>query len=429
MDPKALADGPFAKVIAALDPRIGVITGEIVTHILDENPRLSEDLDLVDLLSASVEANVTNALHVLGHGIPLDRIDAPPAAVEYARRLAQRDIAITLLIRGYRLGQAVFTRWCYAELVAHVPDRQTALAAGQALNEGAFAYIDRVTEYVVTTYTREREQWLRYADAVRADQVRSLLEGGEVDSRAAEAVLGYPLRGTHVGLVAWAGEPDACGGGSTLARIELVARRLSERLTARDSPLVIPQDEFSAWAWIPVSSPFQLGREHFDDVLTGKGSGIRLAVGEPASGVEGFRRTIREAGQARTVAVAAGPAGRPVTLFGRIAPVALMASDLTGTREWVVRTLGPLAVDDDQCARLRATLHEFLAARGSYTESAKRLTLHKNTVVYRVRRAEEVLGRPVGDDRLEVELALLACCWLGPSVLSAPAASDRPRGA
>ncbi len=43
--------------------------------------------------------------------------------------------------------------------------------------------------------------------------------------------------------------------------------------------------------------------------------------------------------------------------------------------------------------------------------------LHKNTVQYRVRKAEESLGHPVGEDRLNVELALLASQWLGSTVL------------
>jgi DNA-binding PucR family transcriptional regulator len=43
--------------------------------------------------------------------------------------------------------------------------------------------------------------------------------------------------------------------------------------------------------------------------------------------------------------------------------------------------------------------------------------LHKNTVQYRIRKAEESLGRPVGENRHDVELALQASRWLGWSVL------------
>ena len=56
--------------------------------------------------------------------------------------------------------------------------------------------------------------------------------------------------------------------------------------------------------------------------------------------------------------------------------------------------------------------------------------VHKNTVQYRIRRAEESLGRPVGGSRHDVELALRACHWLGSSVLQpARERSSAPTGA
>jgi len=52
----------------------------------------------------------------------------------------------------------------------------------------------------------------------------------------------------------------------------------------------------------------------------------------------------------------------------------------------------------------------------SYKATAERLVLHKNTVQYRVRKAEESLQHPVAQDRLLVELALLATQRLGAAV-------------
>lgn len=97
-------------------------------------------------------------------------------------------------------------------------------------------------------------------------------------------------------------------------------------------------------------------------------------------------------------------------------------------RAWVLGTLGGLATDDEHHARLRDTLLVFLRSGGSYKTTAEQLTLHKNTIQYRIRKAEESLGRPVGDDRHDVELALQASHWLGPAVLrpaAASAAADR----
>jgi DNA-binding PucR family transcriptional regulator len=84
---------------------------------------------------------------------------------------------------------------------------------------------------------------------------------------------------------------------------------------------------------------------------------------------------------------------------------------------WVSKTLGSLATDDEHHARLRDTLLAFLQSGGSYKTTAERLTLHKNTVQYRIRKAQESLGRSVADDRHDVELALRAAHWLGSSVL------------
>ena len=71
-----------------------------------------------------------------------------------------------------------------------------------------------------------------------------------------------------------------------------------------------------------------------------------------------------------------------------------MSGSIELLKDWVIETLGPLADDDDHNARLRDTLRVFLQENGSYKATAERLTLHKNTVQYRVRKAEESLGVP-----------------------------------
>ena len=106
-----------------------------------------------------------------------------------------------------------------------------------------------------------------------------------------------------------------------------------------------------------------------------------------------------------------------MTSFADVAPLALMSNSVDLVRAWVVETLGALAVDDDVNARLRDTLQVFLQENGSFKATAQRLTLHKNTVQYRVRKAQESLGRPIDEKRLHVELALLASQWLGAAVL------------
>ncbi|MGW4304068.1 helix-turn-helix domain-containing protein [Streptomyces sp. NPDC004646] len=67
-------------------------------------------------------------------------------------------------------------------------------------------------------------------------------------------------------------------------------------------------------------------------------------------------------------------------------------------------------------------LYVFLTAGCSYTATASRQILHRNTVQYRVRRAEETIGKSISDRRTDLEVALLACQHLGASVLQPPLA-------
>jgi DNA-binding PucR family transcriptional regulator len=120
-------------------------------------------------------------------------------------------------------------------------------------------------------------------------------------------------------------------------------------------------------------------------------------VEAPAAAIEYARRLAQRG--VPMVALAAGPAGRLVTAFADIRPIALMASDVGAVRAWVLDTLGELTVEDEQHERLRTTLRVFLSTGGSYTATADRLMMHKNTVHYRVNRAEEIRGRSFHDDR------------------------------
>ena len=58
----------------------------------------------------------------------------------------------------------------------------------------------------------------------------------------------------------------------------------------------------------------------------------------------------------------------------------------------------------------------FLRA-GTYTATAEKLVLHKNSVQYRIRKAEEALDSRIDDRRADLELALRACQFLGQAVL------------
>ncbi len=401
-------------VSAALVPRTAEVAADIYRLIVREIPQLRGDKRVLTLLEASVGENVATMLHILQHGIDLENVHAPAAAEEYARRLAQRGVPIAALLRAYRIGSARFQDWCLNELGRRTDSALIVSAAGLRIAGVTAAYIDRVSEEVLSAYESEKENWLRNLSVTRAARVRALLRNERVDIDSSEAILGYRLRQHHVGVVCWIS--DAGTGADALGRLEHATAEAAIRAHCDGRPVFLPQDESSAWAWLPLGARDGFAASDARAWTAGDDTQIRFAFGAAALGASGFRRTHRQALSAQAVALA-GPSDRLVTSFGEVAPLALMSGSIQLLQAWVIETLGALADDDHHNARLRATLGVFLQENGSYKATAERLTLHKNTVQYRVRKAEESLGHPVGEHRLHVELALLASQWLGAAVL------------
>ena len=320
---RALALGPQTPMIGVMEPDDGAVAAllkavaaalriklpelcqAVTDSILAQIEQLSQDQAIIDLLTVSVESNVTTLVHIIGYQIDSHQADAPPAAIAYARRLAQRGVPVGDLLRAYRVGQGCFMQWCYQELAGQASDLPTALAAAMQLTESTFGYIDRVSEHVLTAYVRERDEWVRNTVAVRAAQVRSLLAGGPIEVNRVEPALGYRLRQHHLGVVAWVEETARREG--TLVELERMAGRLADQICAGARALFVSRDESSAFIWMPLGSEHVLAADAFAGTPPAPDASVRLAVGEPADGPEGFRITIREALRAHAVALMARP--------------------------------------------------------------------------------------------------------------------------
>jgi DNA-binding PucR family transcriptional regulator len=413
----------MADVAAAVTRRVAAVHEDVYETILREIPQLRDDKPVLALLASSVDSNVDTCLQIMQHRIDLGAVPAPAAAVEYARRLAQRGAPLTALLRAYRVGHACFADWLLKELAQQAGDAEMISAAALSMSRTVAGYIDQISEQMVAAYAQERENWLRNRSAAQAARIRDLLSGERVDVSAAEATLGYRLRQYHVGLVCWVG--DAASTADEITRLERAISHVAAQAACHGDPVFLPRDESSAWAWLPLGI-----RDTFDSAATGTAdmdADIHFAFGDAAKGTTGFRITHQQAIAAQAVVLASGsPAPRAVT-FSQVAPVAMILTSRELLRPWVLSTLAGLATDDEHHARLRETLLVFLQSGGSYKTTAEQLTLHKNTVQYRIRKAEESLGRPFGDNRHDVELALRASHWLGSYVLrpaAAPTAAD-----
>lgn len=405
-----------AEVAAALAPHRAELSASISDVLATRIEDLRGDPALLDLLAASVEGRAETILHVLRHDLDPRDVEPPAAAMAYARRLAQREVPVNALVRAYRVGQSHLIEWAFAEAARRPGDASA--AASQRIVLVVMDYVDHLTQQVIGAYEAEREHWRQGRHALRLARVRDVLAGrtpGDPDEQlAVESTLAYRLAPVHLGLLLWLDDPLTDNAVATLERLAL---DVGAALDTVARPLVVPWDAGSAWVWVTRRDDDAPPRDALARAVARHGPGLHVACGAPLAGVTGFRTTHDQARRARDVALASGAGAPAVTLFDEVGAVALLCADRDGARAWVRRVLGPLADPDPGVGRLRDTLRVFLATGGSLATAAQRLQVHRNTVKYRVARAHEVRGRPLGgadNDRLDLELALMACAWLEP---------------
>lgn len=407
------------EVGAVLNSQLSDIVAQMRRSLVEQIPELGGDPALVDMLAASIEGNVDNALHALQYGIRGERLEPPSAAYEYARRLAQRGVPISALVRAYRLGQQSLLRQAFdVSSRTETPADIRAQAYHRMVTE-VFDYIDWISQGVVLVYEEERESWLAGQANSRNAKVRELLASPENDIDAAESALGYRLRRRHVAVVVWVDQRSA--NQDQLGRFTRAIRALAERVHSTGRPLLVGIDEATAWGWIPVPESYRFDPTVIEWNVESKGEtpALRFALSAGGGGLGGFRRAHQQALQVHHLALQHQRPTRTVLSYDEpgMALAALLAQELDATRAWVSYVLGDLVIDDELHERHRETMLAFLRHEGSYTATAEAMVMHKNSIKYRIASAEKILGHSLTEDRLSIETALTVCHWLGPAVL------------
>ncbi|MDT5245859.1 MAG: hypothetical protein QOD36_3235 [Mycobacterium sp.] len=412
-----------AEFAMQMNDRVVELSSFIRGALEAEIPELRGDARTIELLGASVEGNVDTLLHALRHDIAVDRVEAPTAALEYARRLAQHGVPVNALVRAYRLGQRQLNDLVFQALREADISPVTRLAALETITTTLFEYIDWISQQVVAVYEEERERWLENQNSIRALQVREVVAGkAKVEVDPTSDSIRYPLRWHHLAVVMWYSDEGASG--DELDRLQRFLRELGQATDVGSNPLFAAADQTTAWGWLPYRSAPANAVESVRQFAGKRADPPSVAIGTVAAGVDGFRRSYREAQAARAVAVAGGANGATVIAASDpgLAAAALLGGDLAAAQVWVSDVLGELSMDTENDTRMRETLRIFLRCGSSYKQAAEELDLHFNTVKYRIGRAVARRGRPIDEDRLDVELALLACQWYGTAVLQSDGA-------
>jgi hypothetical protein len=388
-------------------PRTPEFARGMADHLYAAIPELSamEDDALRAELLDSTAANIGQILRLLAHGAGTDDVVVPHEALEYMRGHVRRGIPLSALLRSYRLGHGwLWERWSHA-LQERVEDSGELVAGQDQSSAFMFAYVDRVCDVLVEEFGTERERMMRGAAQLQAETARAILAGEPVDEEAASRRLGYELRRHHVAV-------RVTGAGTQISGVERAVGEAAAALGTKD-PLVVASGatRFDVWCG-SFAAPATDALERYEPP-----PGVLVAVGTPGEGIAGFRRSHAEALQAARIGSLRG-AESPVTSYADVELVSLLAGDLPRARAFVAGQLGPLASTAEPAERLRATVLAFLAAGGRAARVAKELYVHENTVAYRVKRAEELLGRKVTERPVELTCALTIAAVLGPVVLA-----------
>lgn len=335
------------------------------------------------------EANLT------APGLPVEPV-AGPESLAVARDLVRRGLDQNAL-DAYRTGQNVaWRRWMATAFT--LTDDPALL--GELLDVSArsiFGFVDGILAGITEQLDRERERLTTGTHAERLEVVTLVLEGAPIARERAEQRLQYALDRRHTAAIVFSDDPAPDPGA-----FEPVAEALA-RAAGVPRPFSVLAGAGATWVWV-AGDPVP-GLAAVREAL----GPVRVALGTTGHGIEGFRRSHLDALATQRLMHRTGEDVR-LARFEEVELVALATQDEERAQALVERTLGDLATAP---AELRETLRAYLAEGSNASRTAARLPAHRNTVLNRLARAEELLPAPLDGRRLQVAVALEVVRWLG----------------
>lgn len=377
---------------------------EVAAHAVDAAlgrvSGLEKLRDPRDLLRAGCEACVLTVLRGLKQELPAERLQVPAEGLTGVRDMVRAEVPLDRILRLVWTCH-VYTYEALLAAVEEAGEPDCSAGAVRRLTDLAFAYLDAVTENGAKEYAAEQERWLGTVMAARRGVIDEILAGHLVNTAEAEAVLGSGLTHYHQAIVLWAVPQEPARSSASAQRLRRVAQAMAHALCA-DNVLTVPGVESAVWAWLSWKQPPPVGvAAAMREVLPAE---LRVAVGPVGRGLEGFRRTHLCARQAQRISRLG--AEQPVCEYTEVAVVSLLTAGPEHVHWFVEDQLGALAGVSAKLAELRETLRLYLTFGRSRIAVAEQMHIAANTVAYRVKRAEGILGRALVDDELQLRLAL-----------------------
>jgi hypothetical protein len=396
------ARAAMAGLSGLLLERIDRYIASQLRHIFDHRPVLAGNEQFVTTVTEICRYNITAFAEILA-GSPRAAVTASVAGAASGSGELMSKAGVTLpeLLEVYRRGQALLLQDFLGEAIDELDPAAPVTEVLQHCMIWWSMHVDETLTHTVDGFVKDYERLRTHFQARRLRAVEAVLNGKLTDVAQASAELHYELRAFHLGFVI-ARVPDAPRDDFESA-VERFAEHAGRTLGARHT-LVIPFSSTQQWAWVattdcPDASGLPSLRRAASDL------GLRVSAGTPARGLPGFITTNRQAHYAG-VAVENVPEAPALTTYRELAALSLINLDQDRIRTFVREQLGGLAAKDHRMAELRQTVAVFLAEGRNAPRAAEVLRTHKNTVHYRISRAEEIRRRPLSDRRFELELAL-----------------------
>jgi PucR C-terminal helix-turn-helix domain/GGDEF-like domain len=372
------------EIRAELVVRLRARSAEIEDTIFNRVRQLSEPAEGDDPeyragLRATVAEAVDYALLGIERGEEWDG-PIPDAAEAQARRAARSGVKLDTVLRRYAAGDRLVGEFILDE-ASQLPNE-----AMRQLLSSQGPHVDRMMAGVSAVYMEELERMRRSPAQRVAERVQRLLDG---NASLDAAGLDYEFDAWHLGLVVTGSRPD------------VAARTLAAGLNRQ--PLVVSRGHDNAWAWLGGRQRLAVSAvEHYlaADIL----GDVKLAVGEPRRGLEGWRLTHHEARAAQQVMLRRP---QPLIQASNVILLAAVLRDELLAKSLRQTYLAPLDDQGDAGVGLRETLRAYIDAGFNAATAAAALGVDRHTVQRRLRKAEEALGRLLHTCHAEIDVALV----------------------
>jgi DNA-binding PucR family transcriptional regulator len=363
-------------------------------RVIADDPVLAESFRRVN--RANVLAWAASNVRDPGAPVPAN---VAPELLAASRDLMRRGLGESA-VRAYRIGQnALWQRWMSIAFQL-TNDAQELRELLEASAQSLFSFIDVTNAAIAAQIQTEREELTRGTHAERREVVELIIAGAPISSQRAASRLGYNLDQTHTAAVIWSdlAESDA-------AQLDQATERFA-RTAGAHRPLSVIASAATRWVWIPARvepDPVPLGKV-IDELR-----GVRIAIGSTAHGIEGFRRSHLDALATQRLLAHLHSTQR-IASFDTVQLVSLVTENLDRADQFIKDTLGEL---ESASPEIRTAVLAFVTQQCNASRAAARLYTHRNTLLRRLSRAEQLLPRPPEANSVNVAVALDVLRWRG----------------